>query len=341
MKLLQIKIKKKYKKKNQTSNDKDNDNIIMNSEESDIYLDIENDNDNLDNINNMKNIDNTKENITNISAVNDTAIQSINNLLGMNKSLFENVDEPNITDMSNVLTPKDEIKSVFMPKIIIGKNDNDDDNGNGNGNGNSRSRYGPYYDPSQWYGPEYDPGSGPDYDPGSGPDYGQNGNNYGYGNSYNNANGNANGNGFGNNQNQSKWNSVFKGSEFDVNGNATNYTDKKRCGQYNKRDSDLLESENGNLLVKEYKDAKTWHPGYTYLPPSNWDVPQKYPPVCSSNPNVFKLTGLIDKGLPLNALELNPGGKQATTEESVHLTNIGSMLPKFSFEEQPFSKPYI
>ena len=104
----------------------------------------------------------------------------------------------------------------------------------------------------------------------------------------------------------------------------------------------MRENEDGSLIVQDYKNAKTWVPGYTYLPPSNWDVPQKRSPVCvSPSPNSIKLTGLIDRGLPMNVLELNPQGQVADTEESVQLTNVGSLLPKFSYEEQPFSKPYV
>ena len=146
-------------------------------------------------------------------------------------------------------------------------------------------------------------------------------------------------NGFGNTEKQSKWNSAFSGSEFDINGSASpSYTDKKKCGEYDA----IREDKDGNLTVQDYKDAKTWVPGYTYLPPTNWDVPQKRSPVCMSpSPNSIKLTGLVDRGLPMNVLELNPQGQVATTEETVQLTNVGSLLPKFSYEEQPFSKPYV
>jgi hypothetical protein len=50
---------------------------------------------------------------------------------------------------------------------------------------------------------------------------------------------------------------------------------------------------------------------------------------------------LIDRGLPINALELNPDGSQADTENEVSMTNVGSMLPKFKYQETPFSKPYV
>ena len=113
---------------------------------------------------------------------------------------------------------------------------------------------------------------------------------------------------------------------------------KKLCGAYD----DLSLDDSGNLIVKDYKDAKKWVPGYTYVPPIHWDVPQRRAGVCNpASPNTQKLTGLIDRGLPINALELNQDGSIADTEDSVGLTNVGSMLPKFNYQEQPFSKPYV
>jgi hypothetical protein len=113
---------------------------------------------------------------------------------------------------------------------------------------------------------------------------------------------------------------------------------QKLCGAYD----DLALDQAGNLVVKNYTQAKKWYPGYTYVPPVYWDVPQRHVSVCQgTNPDARKLTGLIDRGLPLNVLELNPNGSMADTEESVNLTNVGSMLPKFTYQEMPFSKPYV
>ncbi len=113
---------------------------------------------------------------------------------------------------------------------------------------------------------------------------------------------------------------------------------KKLCGAYD----DLNLDQAGNLVVQNYTQAKKWMPGYTYVPPVYWDVPQKHVSACqAANPNARKLTGLVDRGLPINALELNPDGSMANTEDTVSLTNVGSILPKFNYEETPFSKPYI
>lgn len=115
----------------------------------------------------------------------------------------------------------------------------------------------------------------------------------------------------------------------------TNNTNKK-CGKYDDMD------ERGELIIKNYTESKKWYPGYTYIPPIHWDVPQRHISVCQPpGANYQKLTGLVDRGLPMNVLELNPDGSQADTESSVNLTNVGSVMPRFNYQEQPFSKPYI
>jgi hypothetical protein len=361
--------KNKKKKNNMNKHNDDDDTIIMNSEESDIYLDIE-DEMKTNKSNNIKQ-KNSMENTVNLidkSKVDDEAKKTIDSLLGISKDYFDNILDPNM--MQDLITPfttqsftnssfadtdadtdtnttKDDIKSVFIPKIVIGRDSNQSDTNFGNnlpGSSGSGSGSG---------------GSGGSGSGGSGGSGGSSGSGSGGGGGGISTRGssgsstrgeNANyrgGNGwFGNNSMTERWNSPYAGREFDVIAeDSTNdklYTDKKRCGSYNSRDNDSLkETGDGNFVVKDYKDARTFHPGYTYLPPTNWDVPQQYPPVCLSSPNIFKLTGLMDKGLPINALELNPQGKIANTEDTVQLTNVGSMLPKFNFEEQPFSKPYV
>ena len=119
----------------------------------------------------------------------------------------------------------------------------------------------------------------------------------------------------------------------DANGNPV-----KLCGAYD----DLNLDQAGNLVVQNYTQSKKWMPGYTYVPPVYWNVPQKHVSACqAANPNSRKLTGLVDRGLPINALELNQDGSMANSEDTVSLTNVGSILPKFNYEETPFSKPYI
>jgi len=118
----------------------------------------------------------------------------------------------------------------------------------------------------------------------------------------------------------------------------SNGQSQRLCGAYD----DLSMDQAGNLVVRNYTEAKKWYPGYTYVPPVYWDVPQRHVSVCQPNgPNVRKLTGLVDRGLPVNALELNPDGSIADKESEVKLTNVGSVLPKFNYIEEPYSKPYV
>jgi hypothetical protein len=114
----------------------------------------------------------------------------------------------------------------------------------------------------------------------------------------------------------------------------------KLCGAYD--DLNLATDKSGNILIGNYTKAKKYFPGYTYIPPIYWDVPQRHTPVCAQpDLNVRKLTGLMDRGTPINALELNQDGSLADTEQSVSLTNVGSIMPKFNYYEVPFSQPYV
>ena len=112
---------------------------------------------------------------------------------------------------------------------------------------------------------------------------------------------------------------------------STKNSPDKECGNYVDYD---------NLRKKpdaEYqKSAKKFYPGYSYLPPNNWDVPQKRAPVCvNNNPDTTQLPiGIADHGTPINALEVDPIGRILATEEKVKYTNVGSILPKFSYTEQ-------
>ena len=271
------------------NNTKDKFDVILNSEESEEYFDIENE---------QKTINKLKQDIHELkqnSIVDKNAVNEVDNLFGVgvgvginNKELFEDNNNSNTTSTTysttttkptttkptttkptpttKLLKNGDEIKSVFNPKIVIGKNNN----------------------------------------------------------------------GFGNTDN-SKWNDAFKGAEFNANF-YEKYKDNNKCEQYNTFSSNTDEA----LRVQNYNDAKKFVPGYTYVPPENWSVPQYRPPVCiSSSPNPLKLTGLVDRGLPLNVLELNPQGEVADTETDVSLSNVGSIMPNFKYEEEPFSRPYV
>lgn len=94
--------------------------------------------------------------------------------------------------------------------------------------------------------------------------------------------------------------------------------------------------EDEETLFKEgvkNKTGKDFYPGYSYVNPGKWDVPQKRPPVCLtsySNKNMPSAT--FTSGTPINVLELDKTGKIAMTEEDVTQTNVGSIMPKFKFQ---------
>ena len=197
-------------------------NMIINSEDSKDYLDIENDK--INNHNKKRNnfMDKELYDLKKESRINEKAVRKVDSLFEENtKEFFYDVPVPTTTngnktktETSKTATSKtsktetksnDEIKSVFSPKILIGKNNN------------------------------------------------------------------PNNNGFGNTEKQSKWNDSFNGSEFDASF-YNKYDDNNKCkGQYDT----FGEDAQGNLIVKDYKYSKTYVPGYTYVPPENWSVPQQ------------------------------------------------------------------
>ena len=104
------------------------------------------------------------------------------------------------------------------------------------------------------------------------------------------------------------------------------------------RDNNPSQPSQSRSGSQDYQNsAKTFYPGYAYQPPSNWDVPQKRPPVCiNSDPDTTKLPiGIADHGTPIFALEVDPIGRILATEEKVKYTNVGSILPKFNYTEIP------
>lgn len=81
-----------------------------------------------------------------------------------------------------------------------------------------------------------------------------------------------------------------------------------------------------------WKHQKFYRPGYQFVNPKSWSVPQERPPVCIPQKKVLP-SAVYDRGLSLNYLELDNKGKIATSEDKVTDTNVGSILPKFSYEE--------
>jgi len=321
--------------------DKVNKQIIMNSEESSEYLDSDEKPDtNLVNRSNdtFDNSDTNLNKITNDNMKSESGINKINELLGISSN--SNINNSIRANFENIDSEENsEIKSVFNPKVIIGKGGFGSDGDSNNWN-SSFENDGMTFDNTMaprrnlWRDNHsfLNDGSNKKCNKNdSDDDWTQNLDDY----------------------NKGKWSRKLYNRPSDYvdyytpksYGTSTPSSEseqsdqtKKLCGPYNSID----ESDAGDLIVKNYSQAKKWYPGYTYVPPSNWDVPQRHISICNpAGPNVRKLTGLVDRGLPINVLELNPDGSMADNEDDVNLTNIGSMMPKFNYQEQPFSKPYI
>ena len=116
--------------------------------------------------------------------------------------------------------------------------------------------------------------------------------------------------------------------------NADSSNTHQSSGSYNYEGSNAYLNNPPN---QNYQNSqKSFYPGYAYMPPSNWDVPQKRPPVCVNNDlDTTKLPiGIADHGTPVFALEVNPIGRILATEEKVKYTNVGSILPKFTYMEE-------
>ncbi len=298
--------------------------------------------------------------------INNDAVSQVNSILGLGISQFENIPEITKSNTQQPYINNDEIESIFKPQIIIGKGVNDNTTSSrwtNKSNSNDNMTFDKTMNPTHnlWHD-----------------DNDNNDNNDNYNNNDNDNNENNKNNNKHKQRNSNMWNKNlddYNNGKWDPRSynkpSVKNYTDyytpmqygmntpnspqepqqspekktettsedtKKKCGEYN----DLSEDKTGNLVISEYKYSKNWYPGYTYVPPVHWDVPQKRADVCLPNEqNYTKLTGLIDRGLPLNVLELNQNGNIANTEDTVLMSNVGSMIPRFNYQEQPFSKPYV
>ena len=93
-----------------------------------------------------------------------------------------------------------------------------------------------------------------------------------------------------------------------------------------------IKNQSESLLHNFYDKLNYRKPGYSYIDPKHWSVPQKRAPVCITS-NSFNPASLYDRGTPTNVLELTTAGDQAATEDFVSETNIGSILPKFEYKE--------
>lgn len=340
--------------------------IIINSEDSNEYLNTDDsDRNDFVNTNNLNTIDNIKKQ----NKIDSDAVNEFNKLVGIDQNSSSK------SNFENVPTESNNIDSSFNPQVIIGKGNGSGDSGGSGGNDNYR--FGSTYNGrnDKWNSAFNDDGF--KFNNTMAPSknlwrddhgYYQGGDNCNSTNKSNKTSSSTDWTQSMDDYNKGKWNRnlynkpsdyvdyytpdsygsttpksnpTSKSSEsFDDTPSPTTLDSygesKKLCGAY-----DDLNNMESDMVISDYTKAKNWYPGYTYVPPVHWDVPQKHIGICSTaNPNT-KLLGIVDRGLPINVLELNPDGEIADTESSVSLSNVGSMVPKFNYQEQPFSKPYV
>lgn len=109
--------------------------------------------------------------------------------------------------------------------------------------------------------------------------------------------------------------------------------DKNTCGgitaPFSKGNDNVLSGSNSDNI---YKNRHNYKPGYTFMPPTEWDIPQPRPPNCI--PDKWKRpSAVFDRGTPMNVLELDENGDMLMDEERMTFTNVGSILPRFRYEE--------
>lgn len=109
---------------------------------------------------------------------------------------------------------------------------------------------------------------------------------------------------------------------------------KRKCGEYPAPPESEGDIEYPYASKTKSKDkSKVYYPGYSFAPPSTWDVPQKRPPPCIPDKTRLCPMGVFDRGTPTNVLELTADGNQCASENECELTNVGSLMPKFEFRE--------
>jgi hypothetical protein len=358
-------IKKKKLKSQPINNITTDGTVILNSEDSDEYLDTDDSNKNdfmnTNNIDNINNIDNLKQR----NKIDYDAVNEFNKLVGIDQN-----NNSSKSNFENTPTDSNEINSSFNPQVVI----NGGGSGGSGGSGSNTFNYGfgsTYNDRNNSWNSAFND-DGFKFNNTMAPNKNLWRNEHGYyqgGDNCNSTNKDSSSTDWTQSMddyNKGKWNRNLynKPSDYvdyympDLYGSTTPSTrsesfnntptapsptvlnsygqPQKLCGAY-----DDLNNMGSDMVISNYTQAKKWYPGYTYVPPVHWDVPQKHKSICSSaNPNT-KLLGIVDRGLPVNVLELNPEGEIADTESSVSLSNVGSMIPRFSYQEQPFSKPYV
>jgi hypothetical protein len=89
------------------------------------------------------------------------------------------------------------------------------------------------------------------------------------------------------------------------------------------------------LLI--FPKSKLYYPGFQYINPTLWDVPQRRPEMCIPSREVYPPAGVVET--KFSFLEYNEMGKIADQEKQVTETNVGSIMPPFIYKSLPYATP--
>jgi hypothetical protein len=86
-----------------------------------------------------------------------------------------------------------------------------------------------------------------------------------------------------------------------------------------------------------FPKSKLYYPGFQYVDPVRWDVPQRRPGNCIPSRETYPPAGVVETNFSF--LEYNQMGKIADKENEVKETNIGSIMPNFVYKVLPYATP--
>ena len=111
------------------------------------------------------------------------------------------------------------------------------------------------------------------------------------------------------------------------------YTYESDSSQNNYKDNLGLDGK--ELLI--FPESKNFYPGFQYVDPIRWDVPQRRKDNCLPLRETYPPSGVIET--KFSYLEYNEMNKIADQENQVKDTNVGSIMPNFIYKALPYATP--
>jgi hypothetical protein len=136
------------------------------------------------------------------------------------------------------------------------------------------------------------------------------------------------------------WISTYKNQYQSGSDNSKQYSQERFNDQNTTYVSRPFVEETRSMIDPSTLTNNSYVPGMQYIPPSNWRQPNNTITIDSRVGNTgYRMNtrnlpiAMMDHGTPINALEIGSDGTIAKTEDEVHLTNVGSIMPKFEYRE--------